>query len=72
MLGLVENCVSVILESNLRSAELRSGLLSLMTIVRQSTFYLSSYLVFKLVASKRALKSDIAIAHGFVLRTLNV
>ena len=26
MLGLVENCVSVILESNLRSAEARSGL----------------------------------------------
>ena len=65
MLCLVESCVSVILESNLRAPNLDLGL---MTIDRQSLFYLSSNFVFKLVASKRALKSDIAIAHGFVFK----
>ena len=68
MLCLVENCVSVILESNLRAPKLDLGLLNLMTIDRQSLFYLSSNFVFKMVASMGEFKSDIAIARGFVFK----
>ena len=63
--------MSVILESNLKSAKPRFGLIKF-DDNRQTIPIVYSNFVFKPVASKRALKSDIAVAHGFVLMTLNV
>ena len=65
-------CVLVILESCLRSFKSRSGLINFEDNPRKYLFYLSFNLVFKLVASKRELKSAIDIAHGLVFKGSSV